>query len=30
MIDEAAGSALLNFLTLAAMLDPAHLTRAEP
>lgn len=30
LVSERDGDALMNFLTLAAMLDPANLTRAEP
>jgi hypothetical protein len=29
LVSESDGDALMNFLTLAAMLDPANLSRAE-
>lgn len=30
VLDEEAGDALMNFISLAASLDPSNLTRAEP
>jgi hypothetical protein len=30
LVSEADGDALMNFVTLAAMLDPANLSRTEP